>query len=58
MALRFVHSDSKQAHLHWSDRDESQTGVDGYTKKPLPSQPYGFGATASRKALKRGDRGS
>ena len=30
MALRFVHSDSKQTHLHWSDRDKSQTGVDGY----------------------------
>lgn len=30
MALRFVHSDSKQAHLHCGDRDKSHTGVDGY----------------------------
>ena len=28
------------------------------TKKPVPSQPYGFGATAGRKALRGGDRGS
>ena len=30
MALRFVHSDSKQAHLPWRDKDRRWTGVDGY----------------------------